>query len=429
MMNEIDLDINNYSINDIEKFFQLDPNRKYTPSDLELKEYEIREQLLSSGHINKKTKRNLIDFLTTAKQWLVFTKFGTPSLVSTNPTPEPGPATPPISRESELIARKDTPYVHANNSEFFAGNLNPLNTRIITKCLAVDTRFRENLYTTKASDFIINLPSRLNKVVSMQLSSIELPITFYGISASYGNNFLYVYANTQFFLNGPVNAYDIIITIPDGNYTALDLIDTMNTLLCPTDASGNPLEPNSVFSYIHFVLDITSSQSGSGRVKIEPFGESAYMVNSIGLDFTKNINGVEDSLDITSKLGWNLGFTQRKYFGSTTYTSETVIDTVSMRYVYLGIEDYQHSVNNLFINAFHNTSINENVLARIALNSDSFTILMENNLNLITEPRRYFGPVDIQKLRIRLFDDHGRVLDINNSNFSFVLIFKMMYDL
>jgi hypothetical protein len=226
-----------------------------------------------------------------------------------------------------------------------------------------------------------------------------------------------------------VNAYDIIITIPDGNYTALDLIDTMNTLLCPTDASGNPLEPNSVFSYIHFVLDITSSQSGSGRVKIEPFGESAYMVNSIGLDFTKNINGVEDSLDITSKLGWNLGFTQRKYFGSTTYTSETVIDTVSMRYVYLGIEDYQHSVNNLFINAFHNTSINENVLARIALNSDSFTILMENNLNLITEPRRYFGPVDIQKLRIRLFDDHGRVLDINNSNFSFVLIFKMMYDL
>jgi hypothetical protein len=217
----------------------------------------------------------------------------------------------------------------------------------------------------------------------MQLSSIELPITFYGISASYGNNFLYVYANTQFFLNGPVNAYEIIITIPDGNYTALDLIDTMNTLLCPTDASGNPLEPNSVFSYIHFVLDITSSQSGSGRVKIEPFGESAYMVNSIGLDFTKNINGVEDSLDITSKLGWNLGFTQRKYFGSTTYTSETVIDTISMRYVYLGIEDYQHSVNNLFINAFHNTSINENVLARIALNSDSFTVLMENNLNLI----------------------------------------------
>jgi hypothetical protein len=54
---------------------------------------------------------------------------------------------------------------------------------------------------------------------------------------------------------------------------------------------------------------------------------------------------------------------------------------------------------------------------------------MENNYNLITEPRRYFGPVDIQKLRVQLFDDHGRQLDINNSNFSFVLTLKILYNL
>jgi hypothetical protein len=38
-------------------------------------------------------------------------------------------------------------------------------------------------------------------------------------------------------------------------------------------------------------------------------------------------------------------------------------------------------------------------------------------------------PVDIQKLRIRIYDDHGRILNMNNSNYSFCLDFKMLYDL
>jgi hypothetical protein len=120
---------------------------------------------------------------------------------------------------------------------------------------------------------------------------------------------------------------------------------------------------------------------------------------------------------------------KKKYSGCNTITSESTIDTTTIRYVYLAIDDYQHSVNNLFLNAFNNIYINENVLARIMLDSDAFTVLMENNLNLITEPRRYFGPVDLQRLRIRMFDDQGRVLNMQNSNYSFVLTFKMLYDL
>ena len=62
-METLDLDINNYSINDIEKFFQLKAGYKYTVSDIELKEYNIRETLLSTGHINKrfKTKKTYTD--------------------------------------------------------------------------------------------------------------------------------------------------------------------------------------------------------------------------------------------------------------------------------------------------------------------------------------------------------------------------------
>ena len=106
-----------------------------------------------------------------------------------------------------------------------------------------------------------------------------------------------------------------------------------------------------------------------------------------------------------------------------------MINPVSLKYLYLSIEDYQKNVNRLFLSAFHQTNLNDNILARISLKTGSFTTLVENDFNLLTEPRSYFGPVDIQRLRIRLYDDHGRILNLNNSNFSFVLIFKMVYDL
>jgi len=61
--------------------------------------------------------------------------------------------------------------------------------------------------------------------------------------------------------------------------------------------------------------------------------------------------------------------------------------------------------------------------------SDYFTLITDNNLKIVTEPREYFGPVDIQRLHIRLLDDHGRVLDMNNTNYSFCLTFKMVYNL
>jgi hypothetical protein len=61
-MAEMDLNIDNYSVTDLEKFFRF-KSKKYIEQDIEEREYEIREQLLSSGHVNKKFKRDLIIFL------------------------------------------------------------------------------------------------------------------------------------------------------------------------------------------------------------------------------------------------------------------------------------------------------------------------------------------------------------------------------
>ena len=101
----------------------------------------------------------------------------------------------PISRKEEIINHPERQFIYSSPSEFFQGSLNPLNTRVITKTLNIDTRFRDNIYTTKCTDFTINLPVKFSKVVSMQLAALEFPVTFYGISEELGNNFIYIQVN------------------------------------------------------------------------------------------------------------------------------------------------------------------------------------------------------------------------------------------
>ena len=43
--------------------------------------------------------------------------------------------------------------------------------------------------------------------------------------------------------------------------------------------------------------------------------------------------------------------------------------------------------------------------------------------------RDYFGPVTVSRMRIRILDQYGDIVDLNNNDFSFTLKFDMMYNL
>ena len=436
-MEGLDLDINNYTMKDLERFFQIAPNKKYSAADIELKEAELKEVLLSSGHINKKFKRDLIVFLDTAKDWLITVKCKNetknPTSFHNVPKMEKYPNVP-ASREAmprmeELMERPDTPYVNTFSSEYFPGIMNPLKTRIISKCLNIDTRFRDNMTQTSSSDFLVNLPIRLQKVVSMQITAIEFPVSFYGISARYGNNFFNITATQQLSEEEDIFEESKIVVVPDGNYNATDFINIINSLLSGTNPDGSPLDPNSMFNYITFRLDVAETGSGTAKVYIETIGNLAHTIKTIDVDFSLDINGNPDKTPVTSKIGMNLGFLKRKYQGATSYLSETLIEPACVRYIYLAIDDFNNNVNNHFISAFNSSILSPNILARISIKGSYFSLMMESDLNMTTEPRKYFGPVDIQKMHIQVYDDHGRILDMNNSNFSCCILFKMLYDL
>ena len=102
--------------------------------------------------------------------------------------------------------------------------------------------------------------------------------------------------------------------------------------------------------------------------------------------------------------------------------------------MYLYVNDYKNSQSELFIDAFNNkrnsavSSVTKNILARIPIITSKFNYdFVEHGEESIK--REYFGPVDIERLDIKLLDEFGEILDLNNLDYSLALEFECLYNL
>jgi hypothetical protein len=257
------------------------------------------------------------------------------------------------------------------------------------RTLNIDTRFRENYYKTNSTDFHVSLPVRIKGVTKMKLCSLELPFTIYNISASQGNNVFYV--GTALPLT--------TITLPDGNYT-VDMLQTeLNAQL------GANYEA---------IIDKRTK-----RVVISRTNDTAII-----LKFTTDSN-----TNLQQTLGWMLGFRFGQYEGNTSYVSEAPYILKSPRYIFLRIDDYNNTSNESIIGAFNSSITTNNILAKISNgeyvpDENIFLMTLEDKYISGCKERTYSGPVDIEKLRIQLIDDFGRIVNLNGSDFSFSLEFE-----
>jgi len=412
-MDEIDLEITNYSNKDIEYFFRLNETSNYTADDITQQVYEVKTELMGDVNFPQTSKRKFLEFVQAATERL-YESGNIKSVEIVKPLIQETTLDYPeqslsslLSRKTEIVKHPSTQY--SDPDVIQKGELNPLNNRILTSCLTIDTKLRDNWSTTKSNDFTINLPTKLSKVSSMQLTSIEFPVAFYGISQCYGNNHFKITIYTA------TDTYIETIVIPDGNYSNLELITEIKTLL--------GYIPNILFQTIVFTHNTIT-----GRVTIATVDVT---VTSFELNFNQNSDGIEYvSTPITMRSGYVFGFKKASYTGAKTYTSEGIINPSPIRYVYLAIEDYNQNVNNGFISATSQTVTSSDIIARITVGDNYFSVINDTNLStIVTEPREYFGPVDITRLRIRIYDEYGRILDMNNGDFSFCLTMKQIYNL
>jgi hypothetical protein len=176
-------------------------------------------------------------------------------------------------------------------------------------------------------------------------------------------------------------------------------------------------------------LGLSATGSGNGKITVEKSGTNATSIHRIRLDFSRDFDGNYDKNKLAYRMGINLGFKQPIYDNQTTYIAESILDPATVRYLYLVVDDFQNSTNNYFMSVFPERNfLNSNILARITLKGTYFGILTENDYKILAEPRKYFGAITLQKLKIQLLDDFGRVVDLNGCDFSFCLNFQMLYE-
>jgi hypothetical protein len=408
-----DLNIDNYTKQELASLFDLPPN--YDDSILEIKESKLRENIMKNTEINKDTQKRTINFLVKAKTILLnnYKSDKNPELQQKildfyNTSYELKSTKLEDQEEHMVQVRPDKPYLSSYPSEFFPGIINPLKKRTIKKNLNIDTRFRENYFSSPSTNFNFALPIDFDNVLQMQLTSLELPTTYYNVSKQYGNNFFSITANTS----------TTVVTIPDGNYTYDGIVNIIYTQLTNLGAP---------FNEVVFLLNINNS-SGSGQMMVGLIPAST--ITSLSLNFQADRFGIDDrSTPLPLKFGWMLGFRNGIYENNLNYVSEGIVDVTGPRYIYLVVDDHNNNVNNGFYSAFNSSLLNNNILARISLQSRFFDVQISNNLNIVTTPREYFGPVNIKNINIQLLDEYGRIMDINNMDYSFCLTLITAYDI
>ena len=399
-----DLNIGNYTIQELADMFELPSN--YDKDIIDVKESKLKDSIANDRTIPSDVQAKTLYFINQAKNML---KENVKNFIVSSFELKQTP----ISVDTMVQQRPEKPYLSSYPSEFFQGIINPLKKRTTRKNLNIDTRFRENYYASPSTNFNMTLPMNFNDVLSMQLAAAEIPTTFYNVSKQLGNNFFSITAT------GPATGtVTQMVTLPSGNYKYGGISAIINERISLLDASCSDI-----------VFEINASAgNGSGQmiVGLKP-GSS---VTSFSLDFQTDKSGNDDkNTPLPLKLGWMLGFRNGKYEGNLNYVSEGIVDVSGPRYLYLAIDDHNNNVNNSFFSAFNSSLLNKNVLARISMQGGTFGIFTENNFNLVTSPREYFGPVNLQHLNVQLLDEYGRVVDLNNMDYSICLTLITAYDI
>ena len=280
------------------------------------------------------------------------------------------------------------------------------------KYYTIDTRFRDDYdeySSTSPTYYTITLPQRVNDVKSIMVCTAEIPLTYYNISASLGNNSL------QIILESNNTAKTIIIN--DGYYNSCGLITELNNQLKNvgfTDLSFN-INNNSSFNINNLSSNLNYTINFAIKTQLKSSGNTD--------------NNDYDKFNFKSKLGWLLGFRNITYTLSSVnniIVSESFIDLNGPRYIYLVVDEFNNGNQNSFISPLYKSILNKNILAKVCIDNKHYgfgSFFTANNFNgyLLTDKRCYNGKVDLQRLKIQLVNELGIPLDLNGLDFSFTL--------
>lgn len=337
-----------------------------------------------------------------------------------------------VSENHPVIDRQRLPIGQGKGIPIAQGQLNPHLRNIHTRVINIDSKYTDHNHKN-SSNFLIDFSEPLANVYSLSLNSLELMLSYYIFDETYGTNCLYVDTTK--------------VTINEGNYSNADLCSAVGTamgggLACTVATHNNK---------------VTIANTTGGTVVL-----TFYDIEKSGLENAK----------IDYNLGYLLGFRDLSYSipHGASIVSEGLIDTYGPRYLLLCVDDHKKNrINSNIVSVYDSlkkfdkpliicdqsystvqTYVNDqktlsantpypnkylgitpgDVLAKIPIaRSDLFeTIIMYNNGDsLLSSTRKYFGSTNIERLRIKLLNDKGQEVNLNNMHYSLSLLCESVY--
>ena len=436
--------------------------------------------------------------------------------------------------------------------------LNRDNTKNATQIFNIDTRFRSEYYNTLSTSFTFELPEIQKNVVSIRLASIEMPITYYSVSNTLGNNSMLILSNDQSYndttsitqvddasynfitdtstypyvcddvpgdFKNSVTKKAWLTYLPDGNYdlalsnisntekiindaislsipgvidnkgrfakftnpdnnhwlnnnyittnnaaslqqqfitdisaiitqTITDISDnvdfdiadlsssTIQSIIAATIATNNARREaitgtDTITPNYHFKCSIDKVSKKTVFAGVYDSSSNKYNPKKIsGFMFNVDSKGnLDTNTNIQTKLGWTLGYRGAEYIIGSEEPSSVNIDTPitsvsegvpflsGSRYCFLSVNEYANNSRPSFLVAYNNSTMSDNILARISLTGSTNNLGSRDSgfTHTSNRTREYFSPVDIKRLTINLYDEYGRIIDLNNMDWSFTL--------
>lgn len=449
-MDKLNLDCDSYKHDELERLFQL--KKPYTQTDIIGAKQRLSQKIMSNRSLGSEKQREILFFIDTITKRIS----NEDTLLSNSIVIEQGNnfIIEHPSKTEGKNSKLSEGRIAAGGEKAPSGYINPINVRTIMQAVSIDTRFRPSYYTTKSTNFSMVLPSMIKNVVSMRVAAIEMPMTYYAVSRSLGNASLLIMDNS-------FNENGWLVTLPDGNYEqswahetdASHLETIMNNSIATAvsvqiNVDGSVINPNpspppnlNPLTDICFTIDRTSGRA----IFATPANPTTPSQLSAGFTIRFNVDN-NGNLDVNTsiqlRLGWQLGFRSGQYICGTIVPVKAVGACVSEgiclicgpHYAFLSIDDHQKNTGPAFMVAYGSSVFQDSIITRINLAAEQADVgvyQISSDPGLTTQmnrTREYFGPVDIQRLHIALYDEFGRIIDLNNMDWSFTLAFEQLYN-
>jgi hypothetical protein len=363
--------------------------------------------------------------------------------------------------------------------------LNPNLKNVVTRLIHLDSQFRQSTVAGSATDYTLDLSDPLKNVLSLRLYSIQIPFSWYIIDAQYNNNVFWVsrsndstiqivlpsgnYTPTTFVaslnatilkaitdISGTPVSYsestgkltlkmittsgsidsivffdkdEVYLTAPHVNSTLGWLMGYRSAVIQADLLVGNVadgvLDLYGTKNLLFVLDDYNQNHVNNGLVSITEISKTLHLPSYYRPDLPFSVMPPTNTFnnDIT-----DYGDSATRTFKSVPIMKPSAPRLLTQSQIYTVNEIMKSREQTMTYRTRAPTS--PDIFAMIPVKHGGMKIgdvYVEFGSSLQTNMRVYFGPVNIERMRIRLMDDKGNILNLNGMDWSVTLISENLY--